>query len=293
MIKRDIRYLVTVLIMFTVSFAFIGGDCSSDSEDPEPTPPGSVQPPTNLSIELDAVPGGGSYALIAWSSSTDENNANFRGYDVNTYIVDENGIIDTIIGSYQGARSPRTYTLSSLERGVRYKTYVSAVLNDGTRSDSVATPVFGGVYYNNNGVIDEFSSNNGAESGYGWDPVTGAGNQYSYTSSNVSNIDLHLRSEDGQLKFFSPNIQSPGTKTTLIRLIGTGDDAFDQVNLEEPNLTSVNVNEDEVYLLKTDEGYYIKVWVKDINLVVSVPPYNEVSFEYKVQPIEGLRILKK
>jgi hypothetical protein len=292
MIKRDIKYLVTVLVVFTLSFAFIGGDCGSDTEDPDSTLKTSVAAPTNLSIELDAVPGGGSYAFIAWSSSTDENNDDFKGYSVNTYIVDANGTIDTIFDSHQGSESPRTYTLNSIEWGVRYKTYVSAVLNDGTRSDSVATPVYGGVYYNNNGVIDEYSSNASAESGYGWDPNTGAGNQYAYTASNVANIDLNLRSEGGQLKFFSPNIQSPGTKTTLMRLIATGDDAFDQVNLEEPNLTSINVNKDEVYLLKTDENFYIKVWVKDINTVTTDPAYSEVQFEYKVQPIEGLRILK-
>jgi hypothetical protein len=293
MARRDIKYLVTVLVLFTVSFMFIGGDCGSGDEDPEPTPTGSVAAPTNLDIELDAVPGGSSYALITWSSSTDENNANFKGYNVNTYIVDENGTIDTLIDAHQGAKSPRNYTLNTLVWGTRYKTYVTAVLNSGIKSDSVATPVYGGVYYNNNGVIDEFSSNNAAESGYGWDPGTGAGNKYSYTSGNASNIDLHLRSDNGVLKFYSPNTQTPGTKTTLIKLVGTGDNAFDQVTLEEPDLTSIIIKDDEVYLLKTDEGYYIKVWVKDINPVVSIPPYSEVQFEYKVQPIKGLRILKK
>ncbi len=287
--NRNFRFLVTILSIFTASFAFIGGDCTTDSENPPIA--GGVGAPANLTLTIDANPGGSSFAIISWDASANESDDNFRGYRISTYQLDSTNAVDTLLSSDQVSKTTRIHTVSDVQRNVRYRTYVVAELNDGSRSDSVATPVYGGIFYNNNGSIDEYMASGPAESGYGWDVFTGAGTQYAYTAGNAANIDIHLRDDNGQLTFYSPNIQSPGTKTTLFRLIGTGDDAFDQTELEEPDQTSIAVNDDEVYLIRTDEGNYIKIWISQISDVGS-PAYSNVRFEYKVQPIQGLRVLK-
>lgn len=296
MTRNYIRNLFSFLLLITVSLAFIGGDCSSDPDEPSPQNPpvqrDTVTAPTNLVLKLDAIPGGSSFALLLWNSSSSDTSTNFKGYIVSTYLLNENDEIDTLLSTVSVGKNTHTYTITELLWGTRYKSYIAAELNNGTRSDSVSTAVFGGIYYNVDGVIDEYSLNVLAQSGYGWDVNNGNGNSYSYISLNSNNIDLHMRRDGTQLKFYSPNVQSPGTRTTLIRSLGTGDDAFENTVLQEPNLTEVNVNNGEVYLLKTDDNHYIKIHVTGIQNKTGPPAYSEVQFEYKVQPIENLRVLK-
>jgi hypothetical protein len=291
MLKSKLKSLITFLSLLAVSFSFIAGDCGTDSD---PQPPGTVAGPGSVSLTVDALPGGGSFAIISWTSSPDQGRSDFSHYRVVTYQANASGTPTSVFAEANNVpKTSSTQTVSSISRGTRYISYVQSVTTSGVRSDSVATEIYGGVYFNNNGMIDQFSSNSAAQSGYGWDPNTGDGQQHSYVSANFAAIDLHMREDSGgNLRFYSPSAQG-GSKTTLLGLVGGGQSSFDRTDLNEPTENNAQVVEDVVYLLKTQENNYIKVWVKSINQVVSVPPYTNVEFEYKVQPIEGLRIVKR
>ncbi len=96
----------------------------------------------------------------------------------------------------------------------------------------------------------------------------------------------------GGLKFNSPknNINLSGAKTTLFGMVGTGQDAFEQTTLDEPTFSVLDVANKTVYLIKTKEGNYIKVWVKEIDFANNI---NTAYFDYKVQPIVDLKLVKK
>jgi hypothetical protein len=291
MFTNSYKSFLFIIALLASSFMFIGGDCGTESDPPAAS---SVAAPTGVNLLVDANAGGGSFAVISWTHSADQGDADFSHYRVVTYTVDSAGTVQSTFDVQDNVpKTSTTQIVNSISRGTRYRSYVWAVLSNGTRSDSVATRIYGGVYFNNDGSIDEFSSNGAAESGFGWDPNSGAGTQYAFTSSNFAFIDLHLRSDAGNnLLLYSPNVQG-GNKTTLLGLVGAGEAAFDKTDLEEPTLTSISVAANNVYLLKTQENNYIKVWVKAVNNVVSVPPYDNVTFDYKVQPIEGLRVVKR
>ena len=90
---------------------------------------------------------------------------------------------------------------------------------------------------------------------------------------------------EGGLKFYSPINYLTGGKTTLYSVVDTGQAAFDQTTLDEPTFSVVDVAANTVYLIKTQEGYYIKVWIKNISFANNV---NTAYFDYKVQPIIDL-----
>ena len=108
--------------------------------------------------------------------------ADFNGYRIITYTLNSSNQIVAVFKNDLVSKSTHTETLNNIQRGTRYISYVRSELTNGTKSDSVATKIYGGVYYNNNGVISEYSaSNTSAKSGYGWNISVGSGTQYSFT----------------------------------------------------------------------------------------------------------------
>lgn len=283
--RNKFRYLVTVLTFLTLGYMFSGGDCGTDNED---TPPAtSVAAPTNMKVSLDQA--SGSYARVSWSHSADQTRSDFAGYHVVTYEVDSTG---NVLSTFEAVDVPKTATfqmVNSLDREIRYRTYVTAKLNNNVKSDSVSTIIYAAVI-SNTGIIDEYQATGTAKSGYGWNAEIGIyGNQYEFVSANFDRIDMHVRDEGG-LKFFSPDTKG-GSRTTLFTLIGADQAAFDQAEmLEEPTQTSVALVANNVYLLKLESNHYVKVWVKQIQAVTG--GFDQVSFTWKVQPVAGLRVLK-
>jgi len=270
----------------------MGGDCSTDNE-PEPDPNSTtVAPPGSISFSVDAIPGGSSYALISWTASPDENKNDFKGYRIITVSLNASGQIISTFEERELPKTPRSYQVLSINRGTRYKTFLLSELNDGTKSDSLETKTYSGVYYNNDGLIDSYTAGpSNAKSGFGWGVSTGAGNQYTYSEANANFIDINLRLLENELFLFSPDVFNNLYKTTAFSLVGAGLQAFNETELLEPSGSIIKVQQDNVYLIKTRENYYIKIWIKDI--IDNVGGYFTIEFEYKVQSVEGLRIVKR
>jgi len=286
--KYRLKYLATAIAFLMLGYTFSGGDCGTD-DDSDP-PATSVAAPANVRLVLDWGPSS-PFAIVKWDHSADQNRSDFRGYKVTTYEVDSLG---SIISSFRVDNNiPKTSTeqqISSLQSNRRYRSYISAETNNGLRSDSVSTVIYAGVFAFS-GTIDEYQATGSAESGFGWDVQIGSGIQYAYTGGNAASIDLHVRNTGGTgLQFYSPAANPPGTKTTLFGLIGQGQTAFDQTALNEPTATSIPVIDENVYLLKLESGHYVKIWVTEIT---NTSGFQTIQFEYKLQPIAGLRVLKR
>ena len=297
------KSLFLLLVISFLIFSLTGGDCGKQTTGPVPVK--TVASPQNVKVVLGATPldssiTQNSYAVISWDASADENSPDFRGYRIITVELGSSNQVKLNLEEKALDKSVKTYTVNDIEPMKRYKTLVIAELTNGTRSDSVETPVYGGVYYNTNGSIDSYNSSSNSQSGYGWDISTGEGTQYSFIQANSKKIDLHMREEStGALFFKSPDFLDEllGTsyKYTKMDLIGYGQEAFDETIISKPDSlfrTEAPVSKDGVYLLKTQESNYIKVWVKNIEQTGN-PAYFNVKFYYKVQPIVGLRILKR
>lgn len=284
------------LFLFVTILAFTGSQCSSDTT--EPTTPKVINPPTNVSVTVDAIAGGSSFAIIKWDKSPQHDDTDFRGYIVVTYVVNQAGEpVSTFDSTFIPKVESRQRVVQNIERGVRYKSYVYAVNIEGKKSTPFGSVIFAGVYYGE-GTIDEFKSTGPAQSGYGWNPSTGEGTQYSFGQTNYPYIDLHMRTENNVLSFYSPKVKAayPGARDTKFAIVsGTGQSAFDLVEgLEEPTLSSVSVVKDNVYLLKTQDSIYVKVWVRNIKTTGSgTDAYQTAEFEYKIQPIVNLRVVKR
>jgi hypothetical protein len=281
MINR-FKILLGLLFFTSVSFLFLGGDCSTDPD------PGAV----NLSITnftVDAVPGDSSFAVINWNNGTGE----IEGFEINTYTIDDSNQIVSLFQPVSLGPNQNSVVVGNIQPGVKYQSYLIAILTGGTASDSVSTPVYSGIFYFTDGRIDEFTLAEPTESGFGWDRQTGVGTEYPFDQNNASVIDLHMRADSIEtLYFFSPDqFNLSNANSTKILNIGTGEEAFDNSNLQEPMNDSAEVVADNVYLLKLQDGYYVKLWVKTIGEIISTPPYKTVQFEYKVQTIAELRIL--
>lgn len=285
-------FVVLVPILFLIG-------CSS-STGPGPVSSSTVlYPPTNIQISVDAIQQGGiSFATITWNASRSESDANFSGYEVTTYQLDDS---DNVVSRFADKLVPKTthsWVVNNIQRDVRYITYVRSELGDSTGviavSDSAATEVYGGVYYNNDGQIGDHDSQDGSIlSAYGWNVNSGNGTAYSLSKNNASSIDLYCKYSSG-IYFYSPDQYLADGKTTLFGLVGTGSDAFDQTNLSEPKYSSIEVSVDNVYLIKTEQGNYIKIWVKEIKTITNAnSSIDVVSFNYKVQPIANLIMVKK
>lgn len=283
--RNKLKYLVTVLTFVALGYMFSGGDCGTDNED---TPPAtSVAAPTNVKVSLDQA--SGSFAIVSWTHSADQGRSDFSGYTVVTYRVDTAG---NIISKFNEVSVPKTSTMQVINSIIpltRYRSYVTAKLSNNLKSDSVATKIYAPVFASE-GIIDGYQVSGNAQSGFGWNTDFGIGTQYAFTAGNAADIDLHARDAGSGLRFYSPNAYSPGTKITMFELVGQGQTAFDQTELNEPTATSIAIVTDNVYLLKLQSGHYVKVWVK---LIQTISGYQQISFDYKVQPISGLRVVKR
>ncbi len=293
-LKKDYRKLLVLLILFTLSFCSIGSNCSTNTED---NPPVSVAPATNITVVVNAVAGGNSSAIVSWDKSADDSNADFNGYVAITYIVNSAGESQSRFDSVLVLKTEsRKRTLTTINRGTRYKTYVYATNNNGVLSSPISSVIYAGVYYNDDGIIDEFKETGSAKSGFGWDPSSGVGTQYLFDSTHFVNIDLHLRMDGTVLTFYSPKVKDSRARDTKISQVpGTKQAAFDLVEgLVEQNLSGIAAVKDNVYLLKTQDSIYVKLWVKNIKTTgFGTDAYQTVEFDYKVQPIVNLRVLKR
>jgi Fibronectin type III domain len=300
---NKLRKLFILSFFSLLIFSLTGGDCGKQTTGPIALK--KVAAPQNIKLSLGATPldssvSPSSYAVVTWDASADENNTDFRGYRIITEELSSSNQVKLNLEEKALAKSAKTYTVNGIQPMKRYKTYVIAELTDGTRSDSMDTPVYGGIYYNNNGSIDSYTSSGNSQSGYGWDITTGEGTQYTFNQANSKKIDLHLREEStGALFFKSPDyldeLSGTSYKYTKMDLIGYGQEAFNETVIAKPDSlfrTEAPVSKDGVYLIKTQEGNYIKIWVKDYQQT-GTPPYYNVKFYYKVQPVAGLRILKR
>lgn len=298
-IMKYFSKLVSLLVLVTIYFTLIGADCSKSTA-PEQPQSQAPNPPANVYVVVDAVAGGESFAIISWDKSPQHDNSDFKGYIVVTYTVNQLGeALTTVDSVFVPKIESRKRTIQNIQRFVRYKSYVYAVNNDGKRSIPFGTVVYAGVYYGE-GMIDEFKLTGTAKSGFGWNPSTGEGSQYSFGQANYPNIDLHMRvdSASNVLTFYSPNVKAayPGARITRFAVVSkTGQEGFDLVEgLEEPTLAAVSVVKDNIYLLKTQDSIYVKVWVKNIKTTGSgTDAYKTAEFEYKIQPITNLRVVKK
>lgn len=295
--------IFNVLLFFVVltvsGMIFLEGCSNSDSGTNPVTPGGGPAAPTDVKIVLSAISGGGSNARVSWTKSTDNTAGDFAGYQVITNKVDTTGKVLGLADSALVVKSDSAFHIVSLDpaRDTRYQTKVYSVKGDGTRSQAAASVIFAGIYEYTNQTIDEYSAASAtSKSGYGWDPFLGVGTQVSYNSGNASKIDLNMRMDGAAMKFFSPSNSKASLTNghnTLLSLIGTGQGAYDKAEgLPEPSLTEIEITPDNVYLIKTQAGNYIKLWVKTLGKV-SGNTYNTATFDYKLQPFAGLRVLKR
>jgi hypothetical protein len=285
MSKQRRKFLITAILFLSLGYVFSGGDCGTDNDDPPPAT--SVAAPTSVDVSVSQA--SGHFATVTWNHSSDNNRSDFTGYRVVTYEVDSAG---TIISTFRTDNVPRTsnsQVINSIVPLKRFKTYVTAELSNNVKSDSVATKIYAAVF-ENNGSIDEFMETGTAQSGFGWDVDFGVGTKYSFTAGSAINIDMHARNTGNGLRFYSPSDYLPGVRSTSYELVGQGQAAFDETDLVEPTSSSIAVIADNVYLLKLQSNHYVKVWVKEI---ASTGGFQTINFTYKVQPIEGLRVVKR
>jgi hypothetical protein len=283
---------LTLLGVFTLIYlVLLGGDCGT-SNDPAPQ---GVGAPQNVKLKVGADSLGGSYAEVRWDASASHNLDEFKGYRVITYRVDESGNNLFLFENREVGKSLSHIILNIDRDTTLYRSFVSSEMNSGRNSDSVATAVYSGVYHRKDGGIDEYIQGSLLESGFGFDIQNGSGQKYIFSQENELLIDLHLRpGEDTLLYFYSPDqFELINARTTLIGIVGTGEEAFDNTELQEPSMSFAEVRVDNVYLLKTEDEYYIKIWVKSIVNIIDPFPYKHVIFEYKVQPAKGLMLLKR
>lgn len=288
--QKKLNLYFTSLIVLFVSYLFLGGDCSTDNNEEIP-PPDSVAPPASMTFKVEADAGGDSRVTFNWTASSDENDTDFKGYRIITVEVDSNNRVTSVFQEQALSKTVKSHSINPLERGKRFETFLLSERNNGTKSDSLETEIYAGVFYNTDGKIDSYISNSSSMSGFGWNVLTGAGTQYPYTQSNAGKIDLHIRELGNVPYFFSPGGLDPGFKLTRMKNVGSGQSAFDETDLPEADETFLEVNLGDVYLVKTQEEYYAKILIKSIDPPIIGRDYYVIEFDYKLQPIKNLRIL--
>jgi hypothetical protein len=286
--QKNFKALLLSLIILTA--IFLGG-CRTDNNNELTSPDtNTVSPPSSFTFNVDAVAGGDASVTFNWTASPDANKSNFKGYRIITAEVDSNGNITSVLQEASRIKN-LTYSIDPLDRGRRYKTFLCSELEDGTLSDTLKTEIYAAVFYNIDGVIDSYVQNSSTMSGFGWNISTGAGTSYSYTQGNASLIDFHMEETRNAPYFYSPKVFGDSFKLTRMKLIGSGQSGFDETNLPDADETILLAENDNVYLLKTQENYYIKIWIKSVEPPGLNHDHFTIHFDYKVQPIKGLRVL--
>ncbi|MGE5429920.1 MAG: fibronectin type III domain-containing protein [Syntrophomonadaceae bacterium] len=296
---KNFSVLLLFVILTVSGMTFLAGCSSNDSGTNPVTPSGGPAAPTDVKVILTAIPGGGSNAKVSWTKSTDNTSGDFAGYQVITNKVDTTGKVLSQADSALVVKSDSAFHIVNLDAGreTRYQTKVYSVKGDGTRSQAASSVIYAAIYEYTDQTIDEYSAASAtSKSGYGWDPFLGVGTQVAYNSGNASKIDLNMRMDGAAMKFFSPSNPKASLTNghnTMIAIIGTGQGAYDKAEgLPEPNLSEIEITPDNVYLIKTQAGNYIKLWVKTLGKL-SGNTYNTATFDYKLQPFAGLRVLKR
>jgi predicted secreted protein len=289
MLNSRIKLMLRFCIVCILSFSFIGGDCSTNGDEDLP-PENSVASPGSFTFKVEAVAGGDSRVVFNWTASADENETDFKGYRITTVELNNSNQVVSTFQEQALGKNIKTHNINPLERGKRYRTLLVAELNNGIKSNTLQTDIYAGVFYNTDGKIDAYFENSSSMSGYGWDFETGVGTQYPYTQSNAGKMDIHLEEFRSAPYFFSPSLDT-GFKLTRMKNIGSGQTTFDETDLPEADETFLPVNLGDVYLVKTEEGFYAKVWIKSITPPGTSQNYYTITFDYKLQPINGLRIL--
>lgn len=290
-LMKLLPYFMTLLVMAV----FVAG-CGDDSTD-EPVDITVLNPPSGVKVKIYSA--SGTSAQVSWTESSDEGLSDFKGYVVVTNKVTAAGAKIERADSAVVLKSESNFHIVPLDpnRASYYKTVVYAITDDNKKSQSAESIIYAGVYEDISRTIDQYSATaQSANSGFGWDASTGLGTQYAFSSTNASNIDLHLKMVGSTLTFYSPDAATnpalSGARTTKIGLVGTGQTAYDKAeNLDEPNMASIAVAVDNVYLIKTKDNIYVKVWVKKAQ-AESGHTYQTVTFDFKIQPIAGFRVLK-
>ncbi len=278
------------IYLFMIGFSFLWLGCPADINNPPPSSE-SIDGPKNLTLSINAVQGGNSYSTVNWEPSADQTRDDFRGYRVMTHELNSNNEVVTVFQVQLVNKNVSSFNVDNLVSGTRYRTSVSAELNDGTASDTVSTSIYGAVFYRTDGMMDEFTSDSSnSKSGYGW-PTHSQGYEYEYITSLAPVIDVNLRrNSSGKLMFYNPLTKAPGSRKTKMLLVGSGEEAFNQTDLREPDSDSLEVALEKVFLLKNQDNYYIKVYVKSIETEGN-NSYSTIKFEYKVQTVQNLRVL--
>lgn len=282
MSKNISRTLFHSAVSLILVFIFTGGDCLTDNN-----PYNKIEAPQSVNIILDADSGGDSYAIVTWSASVDKNDPDFNGYYVGTY---ELNAANQLVALYQENTTMADTLLfvEPVERGKKYISYVKALSKEKRDSDSIPTKIYSGVFSDTAQAISNFTSSNS----FGWNVTNGTDSTYALNITNTSFIDLVMIVQGSNLNFISPNQFPPGSRVTRMEMIGQGLSAFNETNLSDPLfLNPLPVEEDNVYLLKTQDNFYIKLWVTDIFISTGLPAEITVTFDYKLQSIAGLLVL--
>jgi len=288
--KNKLRQFVYGLAVLISAYVFFGGDCGTDNNNNIPLPD-PVAAPGSFTFKVEADAGSDSRVTFSWTASPDEGDDDFKGYRIITVEINAGGQITSVFEERAYNKTVKSHLIDPLERGTRFKSYLLSERNDGTRSDSLETEIYAGVFYNTDGTIDSYADNSSSMSGFGWNGETGEGSQYPYTQTNAANIDLHVRELGDDPYFFSPGGLTQGFKLTRMKNIGSGQPAFEETDLPEADETFLEINLGDVYLIKTQEEYYIKLRIKSITPPGGNQNYYTITFDYKLQPIQDLRIL--
>lgn len=283
MTKNIFKSFFHLAVSIIVVFVFSGNDCTTDNN-----PFSRVEPPRFIKLSINGIPGGESSAAITWVKSLDHDDPDFDGYQVGTYELNSR---NEIIAQYQfsSAGLNTSAIITPVPRGKRFRSYISALSKTQRSSDSIATKIYSGVFADSGNIL----STSITSSGFGWNKIDGTDSTYSYNFTNSPFIDLMFLAQGSNLNFLSPNQFPPGSKVTRIELLGSGISAYNDTELSEPLQIAlpVAVELDNVYLLKTQESFYIKLWVKNISSNGAIQPVYTITFDYKLQSIAGLLVL--
>jgi hypothetical protein len=152
MSKQRRKFLITAILFLSLGYMFSGGDCGTDNDDPPPAT--SVAAPTTQLMYQFRRPAVTSQQLHGTIPQIITDLIS-RGYRVVTYEVDSAGAIISTFRTDNVPRTSNSQVINSIVPLKRYKTYVTAELNNNVKSDSVATKIYAAVF-ENDGSIDEF-----------------------------------------------------------------------------------------------------------------------------------------
>lgn len=282
-----LRIAGTVLLLGLMGALLVAG-CGEDTEKPEE----EFAPPTALRIV-----GAGTDAIaISWGRSSDEGLGNFEGYiiywNANSSLASlqppnfpATAKSDTVLKG-----EPKSYTVQDLDQGTKYFIHVRAYKSNGDYSrgtneiDAAPRP-------EGTGTIYEKAAPTGNNSGFDFS----AGQSFSFVIENRDNIDIYLgtvntNDSGGDLYLKSPDqVQSANdwsSRASFIKDEGTADTRaeYDEVTTTTDSgwLKKAAVLLNHVYVIKTPENNYAKIWITAIS---GTSGTRTITFQWAFQPI--------